>query len=119
MARYVKANARARDNWITVSIPASGRDAYELGRKKTTGFTTHEFPGMVIDKRDTSGDLRYIEGKRLESRQIEIHCDYYDAEDVSESNTLTYDGGTDTFEVMDIFQDDLNWTAVIVAKLKR
>ena len=118
--RFGKANARERDTLVTVRKPAStGRDAYENGRIRTTGFTTIEFFGKVTDMMDAGGDVRYAEYKRLDARSIVIEADSESVRDVNISDTLTLDTSNDTFEVMDKWESSFRYTAKIIGKYKR
>lgn len=114
-------SSRNRDIRITVTQIATGRDAYENGRLRTSGFTTISFWGDVEDMRDTEGDIQYAEFKRLDSRVIKIMADSRSVSAVNVSDTLTLDNSTDVFEVIDIYdaKGAFKYTSEIIAKYKR
>lgn len=115
-------SARSRDVRVTVSQQSAtnmGRDAYENGKIKTTGFTTFKFWGDVTDMKDKQGDIKYAEYKRLQSRVISIMADSRTVARIQMQDTLTLDNSTDVFEVMDVFDTNFKFTSEIIAKYKR
>lgn len=117
--RWSRMNTRKRDTRVTVSQGTAGREAYENGRIKTTGFTSFEFWGDVTDMKDEQRDIKYAEAKRLDSRVIMISADSRSVTNVNIADTLTLDNATDTFEVIDKYDSTFRYTSVIVAKYKR
>lgn len=101
-----------RDNFITVSNPVeSYDDVGDLVVTTTTGFT---FWGNIKDK-PTSDDIS--SGKRRDVRMIEIEVDSRDIEDLTINHTLTYDGSTNSFQVVDFYDSKgTRFTNTIIAQ---
>lgn len=115
-------NIGRRDNYITATArTATGGDAYEqdptsdnFGRLVSGGaVTTIQFWGDITDVRsnpDVGG------GKRRDVRQIRIKCDSRDVADLTIDFTLTYDGSTDSFQVIDKFDSEFRFTTMVIAE---
>lgn len=101
-----------RDNYITVTNPVESYN--DVGDLIITASASFSFYGNVKDK-PTSKDI--ASGKIRDVREITIEVDSRDISDLTINHTLTYDGTTDSFQVVDFYDGKgTRYTQTIVAQ---
>lgn len=110
-----------RDNYITATgTVSSGASAYdEDGRLVTSGAReVISFWGDIDDVKSNTIDDPINPGRR-NTRRIKITVDSRDVANITTDFTLTYDGSTDVFSVVDIYDSDFRFTTMLIAEQTR
>lgn len=109
-----------RDDFITATFTrnyTSSRDAYDddgkLKAVTQTETTTITFFGKITDMKSP---LSEGGGKRRRIRELKIECDSRDVANLTNDYTLTYDGSTDIFQVVDVYDSEFRFTAEVIAQ---
>lgn len=103
----------ARDTRITVLKPTVTYN--DDGIEVISNSSAQEFWGKVMEMADQGGVSAF---KRLDSRTIKIEADSRSVAMVNILDTLTTDEGSNSYEVVDKYDAQWKFTAVIIAKYK-
>lgn len=110
-----------RDDFITVTSTANiGAAAYDNdGRLISSGTReTYSFWGNIEDEKSNPVSNPLNPGRR-DTRRIKITADSRDVDNVTVDFTLTYDGSTDVFQVIDRFDHQFRFSTMLVAEQVR
>ena len=108
-----------RDDYITATGPlGTGADAYDDDGKLVRSGTAETF-GFFGDVRDIKSDVSIGNGKRRDVKTIEITADSRDVEGLTPDFTLVISGGTDKYQVVDVYEANFRYTSVVLAQYTR
>ena len=102
-----------RDNYVVATLGIERRDEHDTVTIVPDTSTQIEFWAEVKDDKSNRIDDA---GKRRDVLMVELTCDSRDTDGITISHSLSIDGQSQRYQVVDFYQSDFKYQKTIIAK---